>query len=89
MKIEFSKFDVRYCSECPDGADCDFLTVRDGASPQSKLLGRYCRSPGSLHTSGNNVWIEFVASMNRGYNSDSTGFKATVSRGRNVATLSG
>lgn len=73
VKIKFSKFDLNYCSECR----CDFLEVRDGTSPESQLLGKYCSNPGTLYTSGNSVSIEFVASMESSY---SNGFKATVSR---------
>ncbi|PFX28569.1 Tolloid-like protein 2 [Stylophora pistillata] len=73
VKIKFSKFDLNYCSECR----CDFLEVRDGTTPESQLLGKYCSNPGTLYTSGNSVSIEFVASME---SSCSNGFKATVSR---------
>lgn len=77
VKIEFSKFDLRYCARCQE---CDFLRVHDGASPESQVLGTYCSNPGTLYTSGNNVWIEFVASKDLNQVHDSIGFKATLSR---------
>ena len=61
--------------------------MRDGSSKESKLLGKYCdRHPGSLYTSGNHVWMEFVTALTDKRRSDSIGFKATVSRGRNTLT---
>lgn len=84
VKIEFSKFDLRYCARCQE---CDFLRVHDGASPESQVLGTYCSNPGTLYTSGNNVWIEFVASKDLNQVYDSTGFKATLSRGRRFTIL--
>ena len=82
IKIEFSKFDISYCGNC----ECDFLIVRDGSSKESKLLGKYCSDPGSLYTSGNRMWMEFVSALTDRQRSDSIGFKATVSRGRNTLT---
>lgn len=82
IKIEFSKFEISYCTNC----ECDFLIVRDGSSKDSTLLGKYCSHPGSLYTSGNHVWIEFVSSLTDRQRSDSIGFKATVSRGTNTLT---
>lgn len=81
VKIEFSKFDLFFCADCK----CDFLIVRDGSSNQSKLRGKYCSNPGTVYTSGNDVWMEFISTLKREYRSDSIGFKATVSRG-NVST---
>lgn len=83
IKIEFSKFEITYCSNC----ECDFLIVRDGSSKESKVLGKYCGSqPGSFYTSGNHMWMEFVSPLTDRQRSDSIGFKATVSRGRNTLT---
>ena len=83
IKIEFSKFDISYCGNC----ECDFLIVRDGSSKESKLLGKYCSHPGSsLYTSGNRMWMKFVSALTDRQRSDSIGFKATVSRGRNSLT---
>jgi len=82
IKIEFSKFEISYCDNC----ECDFLIVRDGFSKESKLLGKYCSDPGSLYTSGNHMWMEFASALTDRRRSDSIGFKATVSRGRNTFT---
>lgn len=82
IKIEFSKFEISYCTNC----ECDFLIVRDGSSKDSTLLGKYCSHPGSLYTSGNHMWIEFASALTDRQRSDSIGFKATVSRGTNTLT---
>ena len=82
IKIEFSKFEMSSCHNC----ECDFLIVRDGSSKDSKLLGKYCSHPGSLYTSGNHMWMEFASALTDRQRSDSIGFKATVSRGRNILT---
>lgn len=82
IKVKFSKFGITYCDQC----ECDFLIVRDGSSKESKLLGKYCSNPGSLYTSGNHMWMEFASALTDRHRSDSIGFKATVSRGRNTST---
>ena len=80
IRIEFSKFEISYCTNC----ECDFLIIRDGSSKESKLLGKYCSRPTSLYTSGNHMWMEFASALTDRQRSDSIGFKATVSRGRNT-----
>ncbi|KAJ7391332.1 hypothetical protein OS493_019465 [Desmophyllum pertusum] len=76
IKVVFTKFDILYCDDC----NCDFLMVRDG-SKESNLLGKFCYNPKTLYTSGNLLWMEFLSALNHNFgNSDSIGFKATVSR---------
>lgn len=89
IKIEFTKFDILsgYRSngpECPQ----DALTVRDGSSDQSELIGRLCGENlrhESLYSSGNSLALEFVSAV-KADDRDNIGFKATVSKGMSFST---
>ncbi|XP_063297692.1 astacin-like metalloendopeptidase [Pelobates fuscus] len=55
--LEFLDFDLQDCSDC----SCDSLTIIDGASTTSPVLGKYCNTdvPESLKSSGNVMILKF------------------------------
>ncbi|GAB6032010.1 hypothetical protein CHUAL_010385 [Chamberlinius hualienensis] len=62
IQLTFSRFDIEKPS---DRSDCpwDYLEIRDGMTPTSMLIGRFCGSqpPTSLTSSGSTVFIRFVS----------------------------
>nr|KAG5692365.1 hypothetical protein BaRGS_007978 [Batillaria attramentaria] len=58
INISFSTFDLETHSSC----QYDYLELRDGGTPSSTLLGRYCGNtmPPALASTGNLVLVNFV-----------------------------
>ncbi|KAG7161827.1 Cubilin-like 2 [Homarus americanus] len=72
VRLHFIDMDM----ETSPGCYYDFIEVRDGSSPLSHLLGRYCSlnlGVISLNSSGNSLWLRFRSD----YSSSGRGFKAT------------
>ena len=60
VRLKFLMFDFMDHPKCEDG----FLQIRDGASPLSPSLGRFCgyKFPTVLESSANEMAIEYTAS---------------------------
>ena len=63
VRLKFLMFDSTDHPKCEDG----FLQIRDGASPLSPSLGRFCgyKFPKVLESSANEMAIEYSASSVR------------------------
>lgn len=59
VAMEFNSFDLEIHSTCRH----DFIEVRDGDSPKSRLIGRYCGNtlPPILASTKNKMFIRFVS----------------------------
>ncbi|XP_045623432.1 cubilin [Procambarus clarkii] len=71
VKLHFADLDIEQTPNCY----FDFVEVRDGSTPQSPLLGRYCSGNQvfvSINSSSNALWIRFRSD----YSESGRGFKA-------------
>lgn len=73
VKLVLQTVDLEYCTLC----HCDYIEVRDGARPDGKLIGRFCKTNKTVvYSEGMQIWVKFK--------SDSTnkrrGFLANFSR---------
>lgn len=55
---------IQSCGEwgTPEFCSCDYLEIRDGSSPNDRLLAIFCGSntlPDAVYSSGRHLWIRF------------------------------
>uniref|UniRef100_A0A8C6T2T2 Metalloendopeptidase n=1 Tax=Neogobius melanostomus TaxID=47308 RepID=A0A8C6T2T2_9GOBI len=57
--LSFQSFEI----ERHDSCSYDYVEVRDGASEESPLIGRFCgyEKPGDIKSSSNKLWFKFVS----------------------------
>jgi len=73
VKLTLKTVDLEYCTLC----HCDYVEVREGARPDGKLIGRFCKANRTVvYSEGTQIWIKFKSdSKNK-----RRGFLAGVSR---------
>ena len=68
IRLIVQTIDFEQCSGC----GCDFIQIFDGVNRYSRSLGKWCRTPPDLVSSGNHLYIE----MRTDGNNNLRGFKA-------------
>ncbi|XP_056646391.1 cubilin [Diorhabda sublineata] len=83
LRVDFEeRFDLTY----KPGCDIEYIELRDGGTPYSTLIGRYCRSaPNSQFSTDNLIYLKFFTDTDEPKN----GFKAKISISRCGGTVRG
>ena len=56
VKLTLKTMDLEYCTLC----HCDYVEVREGASSDGTLIGRFCEANKvAVYSEGNRMWIKF------------------------------
>lgn len=57
VRLTFATFELEPESSCK----YDYVLVRDGSSPSSHMIGKFCGSskPATITSSGRSLWVEF------------------------------
>lgn len=80
MKLEIKEVDLEYCTLC----SCDYVEVRDGASANGPLIGRYCDAKKTtVYSEGRQMWVKFksdIAYEGRGFFASFTHIKLRKSK---------
>ncbi|KAL9973890.1 hypothetical protein ACROYT_G020397 [Oculina patagonica] len=72
VKLVFNEVDLEYCTLC----HCDYVEVREGASSDGQLIGRFCIAKRiAVYSEGSQMWVKFKSDMSN----EGRGFVASFS----------
>lgn len=87
MKLVLKEVDLEYCALC----HCDYVEVREGASSDGQLIGRFCIAKrNAVYSEGRQIWVKFKSDMSnegRGFFASFSHIKLRKSKSCNLRYL--
>ena len=81
MRLVIKAMDLEYCTLCY----CDYVEVREGASSDGQLIGRFCNNAKktAVYSEGRQMWVKFrsdIAYQRKGFSASFSRIKLRKSK---------